>query len=61
LLPALRSLSEQQRVVVVMVEGYGYGQREVAALLGLSVSTVREHLRRAIDHLRDVMEVRDAR
>ncbi len=35
LVPALVALSEQQRVVVVLVHGYGWSQREVADLLGV--------------------------
>jgi RNA polymerase sigma-70 factor (ECF subfamily) len=52
LLPALRELSAQQRVVVVLVHGYGISQREVAEMLELGVSTVREHLARAMSKLR---------
>jgi DNA-directed RNA polymerase specialized sigma24 family protein len=52
LLPALADLSEQQRAVVVLVHGYGISQREVSDLLGISVSTVREHLSRGMTRLR---------
>ena len=50
--PALASLSEQQRAVVVLIHGYGWSQREAAATLGLSPSTVRNHLDRAMTRLR---------
>lgn len=59
LLPALARLSEQQRTVVVLVHGYGWRQAEVAGLLGITPSTVRDHLSRAIDRLRDELEATD--
>ena len=58
-MPALARLSEQQRTVVVLVHGYGWRQAEVARLLGINASTVRDYLNRAIDRLRDEMEVSD--
>ncbi len=57
LMPALAGLSDQQRVAVVLVHGYGYRQTEVAAMLGVTVSTLREHLRRGVVRLREVLEV----
>lgn len=59
LMPALARLSEQQRTVVVLVHGYGWRQAEVARLLGINASTVRDYLNRAIDRLRDELEVSD--
>jgi DNA-directed RNA polymerase specialized sigma24 family protein len=59
LLPALARLSEQQRTVVVLVHGYGWRQAEVARLLGVNASTVRDYLNRAIDRLRDELEASD--
>ena len=59
LLPALARLSEQQRTVVVLVHGYGWRQAEVARLLGVNPSTVRDYLNRALDRLRDELEVSD--
>ena len=59
LLPALAGLSEQQRTVVVLVHGYGWRQAEVARLLGVNASTVRDYLNRAINRLRDELEVSD--
>ena len=56
LAPALEELSEQQRVVVVLVGGLQWRQREVAELLELSESTVRTHLQRGLAHLREVLE-----
>jgi RNA polymerase sigma factor (sigma-70 family) len=52
LLPALGQLSEQQRAAVVLVHGYAMSQRHVAAVLGIAVSTLREHLARGLERLR---------
>ena len=57
LIPALESLSDAQRVCVVMVHAYGWGQSEVADLLDVHPSTVRTHLARAINHLQQLLEV----
>jgi len=57
LIPALLALSERQRVVVVLVHGYGWSRREVAELLDLTVSTVQTHLERALARLRAALEV----
>lgn len=60
LTPALAALSEKQRVCVLLVEGYQWTQTEVAELLGVSVSSVRTHLRRGLAHLqRTLGEVSD--
>ena len=60
LLPALSHLSEQQRTVVVLVHAFGWSQSEVAKLLDITASTAREHLSRALRHLRDELVVCDA-
>lgn len=57
LLPALEDLSESQRVCVVMVHGYGWGQTEIAELLDISASTVRTHLTRGLTRLQHALEV----
>jgi len=57
--PALGSLSEAQRVSVVLVHGYGWTLREVAVLLGITVSTVQTHVERALAKLRKALEVVD--
>ena len=57
LLPALEALTEQQRTVVWLVEANQWGLTEVAQLLDVSISTVRNHLARAMAHLRDALEV----
>lgn len=49
---ALGRLSGQQRAAVVLVHGYGISSREAAELVGVSVSTLREHLARGMDRLR---------
>jgi DNA-directed RNA polymerase specialized sigma24 family protein len=59
LLPALARLSEQQRTAVVLVHAFGWTQTEVAELLDVTVSTVREHLTRALTRLRAQLEVCD--
>ena len=60
-MPALGRLSPQQRAVVMLVCAFDWSQVEVADLLEVSTSTVREHLNRALDRLREELEVRDAR
>ena len=60
LIPALAALSTQQRTVVVLVYAFEWTQREVAALLEINPSTVREHLERATVRLRALLEVADA-
>jgi len=57
LIGALGRLSVQQRSAVVLVHGYEMSQREAADVLGISVSTVREHLERGMDRLRGELEV----
>ena len=59
LLPALASLTESQRVAVVLVHGYGWSQTETAQLLDISHATVRTHLARALAHLQKALEVRE--
>lgn len=49
---ALAALSENQRVAVTLVSAFGWKQGEVADLLGVSVSTVRNHLERGLTRLR---------
>jgi DNA-directed RNA polymerase specialized sigma24 family protein len=56
LVPALEALSEQQRVVVVLVAGLQWRQSEVAELLEISHASVRTHLERGLAHLRRELE-----
>lgn len=55
--PALLALSEHQRVAVVLCHGFQWTHREVAELLGLSPSTVQNHVERGLAHLRRALEV----
>jgi RNA polymerase sigma-70 factor (ECF subfamily) len=57
LLPALASLSEQQRVAVVLVHGFAWTLSEVAELLDVTKSTVQTHLERGLARLRAALEV----
>lgn len=59
LAPALARLSEQQRAAVVLVHGYAMSQRHAAEVLGISVSTLREHLARGMERLRNDLKDRD--
>ena len=57
-LPAvLESLTPNQRAAVVLVHGYGYTEREVAELIGISRWSVRTHVDRALIRLRSALEV----
>lgn len=55
LMRALRSLSRQQRVTVVLVYGYAWTMAEASELLGVSVSTVQTHLERGLARLRSII------
>jgi RNA polymerase sigma factor (sigma-70 family) len=52
LAPALACLSPRQRMVVVLVEGFGISQRETAALLGVRRTSVQKHHERGMGRLR---------
>src|SRR6478735_4125249 len=54
---ALALLPERQRVAVLLVHGWAWTHQEVADLMGVSVSTVRNHLARGLDTLRDRLGV----
>ena len=54
---ALRELTEQQRVCVVLAHGYGWTHREVAELLSIAPTTVQNHVERGLAALRRHMEV----
>jgi len=49
---AIASLSERQRLAVVLVHAYGWDRGEVAELGGVSVSSVDTHLARGLSKLR---------
>ena len=50
---ALGSLSEKQRLAVVMVHAYEWSRGETAAMLEISVSTLDTHLGRGLAKLRE--------
>ena len=54
---ALGSLSERERLVVVLIEGFGWSYREVAELADISVSSVQSYLGRGLRKLRDSLGV----
>ena len=58
LVPALAALSEQQRVAVVLVHGYGWSMADVARLFDITHSSVRTHVARALERLQSAMEVK---
>ena len=58
LLSGLASLTRNQRLSVVLVEGFDWTQKEVADLLGISRSSVQKHYERGLGRLRKVLEVR---
>lgn len=49
---ALNRLSESQRQAVLLVNAWGYPQADAAAMLGISASTLRNHLDRGMTRLR---------
>jgi len=51
----LASLSERQRVAVMLVYGYEWTLAEVADLLGVKVTTVQNHLERGLAKLRSAL------
>jgi len=55
---ALAQLSARQREVVVLVDAFGWTQREVADLLGIRLSSVQTHLERGLARLRVSLGVR---
>jgi len=57
LISALASLTEHQRVAVVLVNGFEWKLREVAELLDVGVSTVQSHVERGMRSLRNALEV----
>ncbi len=48
---AVNRLPDQQRRVVMLVNAFGWSQRDVAQLLGVSPSSVKQALERGIDRL----------
>jgi RNA polymerase sigma factor (sigma-70 family) len=54
---ALDQLSKNQRVAVVMIHGFGYTEREIADLVGISRWSVRTHAERGLSKLRSTLGV----
>ena len=54
---SLDSLSERQRIAVVLRHGFEWTYDEIAELLDVSVSTVRTQLDRGMGKLRNALEV----
>lgn len=59
LIPLLAALPERQRVAVYLIHGCRWPTPEVADLLGISVSTVRNHAERGLAKLRRDLEATD--
>lgn len=57
LLKGLEQLSRNQRMCVVLVDGFGWTQQEVAELLGVTRSTVQKHHERGLTRLREILKV----
>lgn len=53
---ALLQLKDDQRVAVILVHSHGYSYEEAADLLGIKVSTIRNHLHRGLTRLRRLLE-----
>jgi DNA-directed RNA polymerase specialized sigma24 family protein len=56
---ALADLSQRQRMVVVLVHGFGYTLHEVAELTGMRRTTVQNHSDRGLARLRHKLGVTD--
>lgn len=56
---ALAALSERQRACVALVHALGWTHQETAELLGLSRSSVQNHVERALERLRQAIGVFD--
>jgi RNA polymerase sigma-70 factor (ECF subfamily) len=55
LVDALRALPQRQREVIVMRHLAGYSESEIAERLGISLGSVKTHMRRAKTSLRDTL------
>lgn len=52
---ALGRLSHRQRTAVILVHSFDWTHEEVSDVMGVSVSTVRNHLRRGMEKLRSAL------
>ena len=57
---AVNRLPGQQRRIVMLVHAFGWSQRDVAELLDLNASTVKQHLDRGVRRLVTELESRHA-
>lgn len=57
---AVAALPDERRALVVLRYWLGYTPAEIAPIVGLPVGTVHSRLARALDQLRDALEVGDA-
>ena len=57
LVEAMAELSEKQRAAVVLVHGYGWSVTEVSEMWGVTFSTVKAHIDRAMVRLRKKLGV----
>ena len=56
LVPALNDLTELQRTCVLLVRAFGWKHVETAALLEISESSVRTHIRRGMNKLQQALK-----
>jgi DNA-directed RNA polymerase specialized sigma24 family protein len=56
---ALALLTRPQRTAVLLVHAHGWTLADAAASMDVSVSTLRNHLQRGLDNLRQKLEVTD--
>lgn len=56
LVETMARLSTRQRTCVTLVHAFGYRNREVAEMLGISTESVQTHCRRALRRLRSLLE-----
>jgi DNA-directed RNA polymerase specialized sigma24 family protein len=60
LFDALRHVSADQRVALVLVHGYGFSYREAADVLDTSVAAVTNHIHRGLRRVRRILEKNNA-
>jgi DNA-directed RNA polymerase specialized sigma24 family protein len=56
---ALSRLSDPQRTAVVLVYGFGWTMADVAAMTGVKVTSIQNHLDRGLKKLRNALRVRN--
>lgn len=53
----MKSLSERQRVSLMLVHGFGYTPTEAGDVLGVNAGTTHKHAARGLDKVRTRLEV----